>query len=56
MAKKSELTPEIVYSDYLLLGFQSKVALFKLIEADLKSEQEMAKITLDTLNEVVKTA
>lgn len=56
MAKKSELTLEQAFEVYLQLGFQSQIAFFKMVQADLAQKQELAKVQLESLNEVVKTA
>lgn len=51
--KKNELTPEDVFNDYKELGLKSQIAVFKLIEEDLKAQHNLRKLEYESLEEVV---
>lgn len=48
----SELTIEEVFEYYKQLGFQSQIAVFKMIKEDLKQQHEMAAVKADSLHEL----
>lgn len=49
----SEISTEDVFTLYQQLGFQSQIALFKLIKADLEQQAEMVRVKSESLEEIV---